>query len=288
MKYSRESYRPTGLRAHAAASWLLVCLLTISPAVASPATDATVHQPASQIVAAMLQNEAAARKTRHYFSFMSMERSTRTGGHLWKEKVVETPDGVMRRLLEEDGKPLPPVRAAAEDRRVGALAAHPELLRAANEDRRGDEARLSRLFEILPRAFILEMAGQQGDCVRVAYRPNPSYVPASYEERVVHGMAGTVLVHASDLRLCGIDGHLVDRVSFGFGLLGHVEKGSRFQITRLPVTATDWKTAHITVHMDGKLLMMKSISRDQESVHTEMQLIPPHSSLAQVAALTRP
>jgi hypothetical protein len=268
--------------------WLLGLLLLLSATGANIAQQPPPQQSAAEVVAGMLKNEAAARKTRQYYSFISMERSTRTGGHLWKEKVVETPEGVMRRLLEEDGKPLTPARAADEDRRVAELAAHPEEFQAANADRRGDEARLTRLLEILPRAFILEAAGREGECDRIAYRPNPTYVPATYEERIVHGMAGTVLVHTPDLRLCGIDGHLVDRVSFGYGLLGHVEKGSRFKVTRALVTPTDWKTSHISVHMDGKLLMLKSISRDQESVHTDMQLVPPHPSLAQVAALTRP
>lgn len=78
-------------------------------------------------------------------------------------------------------------------------------------------------------------------------------------------------------RLCGIEGHLVDRVSFGFGLLGHIDQGSHFGVSRVPVTAMDWKSSKITVHVDGKILLLKSISRDQDATHSNAEPLPPIS-----------
>jgi hypothetical protein len=54
------------------------------------------------------------------------------------------------------------------------------------------------------------------------------------------------------------------------------------------VTATDWKTTRVEVHLDGKILLLKSISRDQDAHHSGAQPLPPHLSLAQAAALTWP
>jgi hypothetical protein len=240
-----------------------------------------------QVVKAMVENEEQARQHPTFFRYTSAERSARTGGHLWTEKVAETPDGLLRRLVAEDGKPLSPDRAAQEDRRIAALVADPSALLAANADRRADEARMLRLLNIAPQAFLFTADGMQDDCVRIAFRPNPAFTPSTYDERVVHGLAGIVLVRMPAERLCGIEGHLVDRVSFGYGLLGHIDQGSHFGVTRIPVTATVWKSSKIAVHVDGRILLLKSISRDEDATHSGAEPLPPNLSLAQAAALTK-
>lgn len=246
------------------------------------------QQSPLQVVTAMVQNEKHVRQHPTFFRYTSVERSTRTGGHLWTENVVETPDGLLRRLIAEDGKPLSPVRAAAEDRRISGLVADPSALRVANADRLADEERLGKVLDILPQAFLFTAQGMQGDCARIAFRPNPAFSPSGYDQRIVHGLAGTILIRMPAERLCGIEGHLVDRVSFGYGLLGHIDQGSHFHVVRVPVTATDWKSAHIDVHVDGKVLLFKSISREQNATHSGAAPLPPNLSLAQAAALTQP
>jgi hypothetical protein len=241
-----------------------------------------------QVVTAMVRNEKQARQHRTFFRYTSVERSERTGGHLWKENVVETPDGLLRRLVAEDGKPLTPNRTAEEDRHIAALVADPDALRDADADRRADEARLEKILDILPKVFLFNADGRQDDCVRIAFRPNPAFTPSSYDERIVHALAGTILVRMPAERLCGIEGQLIDRVSFGWGILGHLEKDSRFRVTRTPVTATDWKSTRIEVHVDGKILLFKSISHDQDARHSSAEPLPPHLSLAEAAAFTWP
>jgi hypothetical protein len=266
----------------------LLLLTFHSPLLAQPKPTPAQEQTPLQVVKAMVENEGQARQHRTFFRYTSVERSARTGGHLWTENVVETPDGLLRRLVAEDGKPLSADRAAAEDRRITALVADPSALRAENADRRADEARMLRLLKITPQAFLFTLDGMQDDCVRIAFRPNPAFTPSTYDERVVHGLAGILLVRMPAERLCGIQGRLVDRVNFGYGLLGHIDEGSHFGVTRIPVTATDWKSSKIAVHVDGRILLLKSISRDQDATHSGAEPLLPNLSLAQAAALTRP
>jgi hypothetical protein len=263
---------------------LLVLLAGATPFMGQPAPQ----QTPLQVITAMVQNEKEARHRRTYFRYTSVERSTRTGGHLWTENIVETPDGLLRRLIAEDGKPLSPDRAAQEDRRIAALVRDPSALRADNADRRADEARMAKILDILPKAFLFSADGMEGSCVRILFRPNPAFTPSSYDERVVHGLGGTILIRMPAERLCSIEGHLLDRVSFGYGLLGHIDKDSHFHVVRVPVTETDWKNAHIDVHVDGKVLVFKSISRDQQATHSGAVPLPPNLSLAEAASLTAP
>jgi hypothetical protein len=278
-------------------AWLPVLLaaILVLRGIGGNAAAATASAPVAgtdratvNVVTAMVQAEKRARHDRTYFRYTSEERSSRTGGHLWREYVVETPEGLLRRLVAVDGQPLSESRAAAEDRRIAALVGHPDTLRALNADRHSDEERVGRILDILPKAFIWTTDGMQGDCARISYRPNPDFTPSSYEERIVHGMAGTLLIRMPTTRLCAIDGHVVDRITFGYGLLGHIEKDSHFSVTRVPVTLTDWKNSVIDVHLDGKILLLKSISRDEKARHMNAQALPPNLTLAQAAALIKP
>src|SRR3978361_2297133 len=70
------------------------------------------------LVEKMIANENLAEQHRDHYFYLSKERSERTGGHLWTERVVETTAGKVRMLIAEDGQPLTPDRAAAEHARL--------------------------------------------------------------------------------------------------------------------------------------------------------------------------
>jgi len=87
--------------------------------------------------------------------------------------------------------------------------------------------------------------------VRLKFRPDPSYKPPNYEARVVHSLAGTVLIDAQQQRLAKLSGQLVDRVQFGYGLFGHIDTGGTIEIGRLQVGPLQWKTALLNIDCQG-------------------------------------
>jgi hypothetical protein len=87
---------------------------------------------AQQLVAKAQQNEAAHRNDPGHVSYLSRETSTRTGGHLWKDKVAEVPQGTICRLIEIDGRPLSPRETHVEEERIADVVAHPEKLHKAS------------------------------------------------------------------------------------------------------------------------------------------------------------
>lgn len=239
-------------------------------------------------VARMAANEKTARAQEQHFSYLSEERSSRTGGHLWKEKVVETDDGVLRRLLAVDGRPLNAEQSQAEERRIEGIVAHPEAFRKLNQSHTDDEVKATQLLEILPRAFLISPAGEENGCARFAVRPNPAFQPSTYEERIIHVLQGTVSIKEPDDRLCKLEAVITQPVEFGFGLLGKINSGGHFELERAPVDAKNWKSIHINVHVDGRILLFKSITREQETTRTDIHIVPKHLSLAEAANLSRP
>ena len=240
------------------------------------------------LVSRMAANELAAHQQNTRFSYASDERSVRTGGHLWRERVVETDDGPLRRLMAVDGRPLSPAEAKAENDRIAGLVSHPEQFRRENQMHQEDETHATQLLQLLPKAFLVTGAGEQDGCTRFSFRPNPAFQPSSFEERVVAAMGGTVSLQQPMNRLCQLSATILQPVEFGFGFLGRVEAGGHFSLARMRVTEATWKTDHISVHMQGRVLLMKSLTREQETVRSEMRVIAPHLPLGQAAQLSLP
>ena len=57
-----------------------------------------------------------------------------------------------------------------------------------------DEQKLEKLMLLMPEAFLYDYDGVEGDLVRLKFRPNTNYNPPTYEARVVHSLAGTILI----------------------------------------------------------------------------------------------
>src|SRR5271168_5610201 len=112
---------------------VLLGLLAAGAARAQSSTDAR------RIVETMLAHEGDPAEHRNMYMYLSEERSERTGGHLWTERVVETAMGKVRLLLAEDGKPLSPARQAAERARLADIAAHPDAFQRREQEMKNDE-----------------------------------------------------------------------------------------------------------------------------------------------------
>ena len=276
---------PISCRVRFGNSVLLLLLLELS--FVSPRAQVRQALSPTEMVNQMVQAETIAKANRQHFLYRRRERSVRTKGHLWDELVVETAEGRMRRLIAVDGKPLSSSEQSAEDNRITYLTKHPGDFRREAQGRKDDEARMADLLKELPRLFLLQTAGSEGDCTRITFAPNPQFQEASFQDRVVHAMSGVLLIHTADKRLCGIDAHLDHGVEFGFGLLGKVSDQSHFSVVRQEVCPGQWKATKVHVHVDGSILLMKSVSRDEDSSRSGFKLVDHDLTLVQAAALVR-
>ena len=91
-----------------AAAGTALCFTLAAPSTGVNAATAVPPGAAvtQQFVLTMANNEVTAAQHKDHYAYISKERSDRTGGHLWTEKVVETNAGKIRFLLEEDGEYL--------------------------------------------------------------------------------------------------------------------------------------------------------------------------------------
>ncbi len=266
-----------------------VLVVVLQQAILCAGLSAQAGQSASatQVVNEMLQAEAAAWRNRQHFLYRNEERSNRTNGRLWDELVVETSDGSMQRLVSIDGKPLSGNQKIVEDQRISWVADHPGEFRRKAQRRRDDEARMPELLRDIPNMFLFDTIDREGDSTRIAFHPNPSFRERNYQDRVVHAMAGVLIIHTPDMRLCEIDAHLEHNVGFGFGILGVLHDKTTLFLTRGEVSAGQWTTTRLRFHLDGSILLLKTISRDLDSRRYGFRSVAPDLNVAEAAAIVR-
>jgi hypothetical protein len=259
----------------------MLCLYVLSLGRAAAAQSG---KTARQVVDAMVTNEGTAEKSLRVFLYVSEERSERTGGHLWTERVAETQAGKIRMLIAEDGQALSGDRAAAERARVNDIAKHPESFEKSAAALKNDEKHAREMLSMLPKAFVLDGMREDRGSWRIDFHPDPAYVPQSLEERVIHGMSGSMLVDEKAMRLHRIEGRLPADVSIGYGLLATIHAGSNFSTTRSPVDADEWKTVSVDTDISGRIIFLKAIGKKQHAIHRDFKQLPDTESVQQAVA----
>jgi hypothetical protein len=205
------------------------------------------------------------------------------------EEIVETKEGSVSRLLSINDLPLTAQQQREEEQRVGELMSS----RSSQQKlRRGLEAETlqgRRLFKILPDAFVFIYAGGEGNLAKLSFSPNPSFHPPSLETRVFHDMEGEMWIDCKQERLAGFDGHLTQTVKFGFGLLGHLDKGGHFEVRQAEVVPGHWDMTFLCVEMTGRALMFATIGVQKKENHRDFHRVSDDLTLMQaVDILDRP
>ena len=211
--------------------------------------------------------------------------------------VVETREGTAGLMILIDGKPLTPEQRQAEEMRLSELARNPEELKKRQRSEKEDAERSERIMRALPDAFLYEpdgmvagtqQVGKPGDqLVRLKFRPNPNYSPPSHVEQILTGLEGYLLIDADQHRIAKIDGTLAKEVGFGWGILGHLDRGGHFLVEQADVTNGEWELTRMSLNLTGKALLFKSINIKSEEVSTDFRPAPSNLSFAEGVELLK-
>ena len=244
----------------------------------APAEGAETAQAASTLVREVVYNELHDHDTHGFWRYWVEHRSNK-GTRV--EEQVETGDGPITRALMTNGRPLDDQSKQVEEARLRELLNSPSQQASHRQAYHEDEGRIGRILALLPDAFLYQDAGDENGLRHLRFRPNPAYPPHSIEARIFHSMSGDLWVDARMKRLARLNGALTENVDFGFGLLGRLYRGGWFQLERTRVSATDWKTERLEVHMSGRAMLFKTVARETSEVRGGFEPVPPRMSLEQ-------
>ncbi|HEY1993339.1 MAG TPA: hypothetical protein VGG81_02965 [Edaphobacter sp.] len=264
---------------------VLVGLLAAGAVRAQSADVERSSDAGRRIVDTMLTHEGDPAEHRLKYMYLSEERSERTGGHVWLERVVETPMGKVRLLLAEDGKPLSAERQAAERAKLKEIVAHPDSFQKREQAMKNDEEHAERMLALLHKAFLFDEPRLEGSDLKIGFRPDPAYQPKTIEEKVLHSMSGAVLVDERTNQLHRVEGKIPADVSLGYGLLGTIHAGSSFSTEHEMEQGGEWKEALANTAIEGKAMLFKEIGRNEHVVHREFQRMPDSINVADAVAL---
>ena len=256
-------------------------LLAISCAAYAPAQSSV--PPAAELVKVVVANELADRAERHKWMY-GIEKQE--GKQTLTEEQVETKDGPLYRLLAIDGRPLDPDQRQQDNARIDRLLRDPSQQLKVKRAHDEDEQKLQTLMRLMPEAFLYDYDGVEGSLLWIKFRPNPNYYPSTYEGRVVHSLAGTILIDAQQKRLVKLSGQLIGSVEFGYGLLGRIDNGGTVEIGRMEVGPSQWKTALIDIQLSGRLVLFKTINKQEYETRSNFRAVPDDLSLWQANELT--
>jgi len=241
---------------------------------------------ANQLARKVVMNEVRAESQDHSHWAFRLETKTR---HEQSEvyEVVETNEGDLKLPILRDDKPLSANEKRQADRRFRRSVDDPESLRKERKDNAEDSDRSQRLLKMLPDAFEFTYGEKHGDLVELHFTPNPHFHPPSHEAEVFHAMEGNLWVDQAQSRLAELSGRLIHEVKFGWGVLGHLDKGGEFRVKQAEVAPGYWEMVLLYVNMRGKALFFKTIGVQENKLRRDFHQVPDNLTLAQAADILR-
>ena len=261
-------------------SWLVVLILVH----ASPGQ--VLQKQSQELARRVIQNELRAEGQDHSHWMFRLE-TERKNGQMEVDELVETKDGDLKLPILSDGRELTTKQKQNSEKRLEQLVQNPAALRRTLKDQGEDAARSQRLLKMLPEAFIFSSGERRGDLVQLIFKPNPRFHPGSREEQVFYAMEGDLWVDDKQYRLAEIKGQLIDKVRFGGGLLGYLDKGGTFDVKQEPVATGYWELTLLDVQMRGKALFFKTIAVRQKYFRSEFKRVPDDLTIAQAAEMLK-
>lgn len=222
--------------------------------------------------------------------YMCRQRKETPAGSQTK-LMVETRDAMVGMVVANNDQPLDQQQRRNEYGRIERFLSQPAELERKRRQEKENAERVNLILKALPDAFLYVYdgtetgrpgVGKPGDqLLRLKFRPNPRYDPPSHVEQVLVGMQGVVLIDTQKQHIARIDGTLFKDVTFGWGILGHLDRGGHFMVDQTDVGDNSWSISRMALAFTGKVLLFKSITIKSTEVFSDFHPVPPNLTFAQ-------
>jgi hypothetical protein len=266
-----------------------------------PPSDSTLDIPALLRELSKNQDEDDKRINDYTFTQKLTERELNDRGELKKEtvKVYEVYPvadyGWVRKLVSENGTPLPPERAAKEQKRVGE-----ELEKAVREAPKMKEKRERARAEMRKKQRAKSGGdkdkedGEAGDNVGITtflraaefvsprrehlgghdvivfdFRPRAGFKPSTQAESIVSKLSGVVWVDPAERQVVRLEARLVDSFKVGGGLVASLKSGSAFVFEQTQLPDGVWLPRFAQINLSARVLLFAGVSVNQTEEYSD-------------------
>lgn len=241
-------------------------------------------QPFLQEVKKRLQADEARQsnymyvETRKRYAPDKAGNPTLTGVRVFESYPALPGESRWRRRISEDGKPVPAAQLEKTDRErqkkvqeyLRKLEKQSDKERAADRDkkRREEAANVDDIF----RVFDIRMLGREAleghDTIAFSLTPRPGAKPQTGDGKMLRHFKGKAWVSESEYELVRMEIEALDTVSFGFGILARLHKGSRSAFQRRKV-GEEWLPASASSKASARLLLFKRLQIEVTAEFTD-------------------
>ena len=255
----------------------------------SHANSAESFPPPAELVRTAVAKEVAAANGS---SMKHMFRDYKKSGQGSQKRIyVETREAMAGMTIAYNDKPLTPQQLQGEEGRLAGLLRSPQQLERKRRQEKEEADHTLSIVKALPDAFSFSYDGSENGTatlghegarlLRLKFRPNPAYHPPSHVEEVLVGMRGVVLIDPEAHRIARIDGTLFKEVTFGWGILGHLDRGGHFLVEQHALGDGSWDISRMSLSFNGKILLFKSIAIKSDEMFSSFQPVPVDTTFAQ-------
>jgi len=178
-----------------------------------------------------------------------------------------------RRHISQNGRRLDPEKIEKQDRehdkKLEELAKKLEKegidwetyrLRMEKTELQEEES----IIRELPQIYDITIIGREivdgTDALQIKFQPRPAYKHSSRETEILSKIAGRAWFCEKDYHLMRMEVAFVDNLSFGWGLLARLHKGSSIRLRRQYVNDEIWLPAELQIEGSARMLLLKKIT----------------------------
>lgn len=262
-------------------SGIFVAALPLASALAQGSNSGYTQQQISEMVSNAVQIQLKATENDHSV-FIYHDHDVQPGKNKYTVVVQTASDGTVHRITRLNGQAIPLSRQKAE---VEHFVHSTQLQQKQRKNDAHDAKQVEQLLRMIPKAFVWSVKSETPQHITLSYKPNPNFHPPNMEDRVFAAMAGEMVLDRKQHRIVVFQGKLIHNVGFFFGILGHMNKGGTFSVHRAEVDHGVWETVTTRTHINGHVLLFKTISQNEDDYDTDFKPAPQHLNLEQAAKL---
>lgn len=217
------------------------------------------------------------RQSGYTFVERRVEQKINGAGQVTSEssKVFEVYPGLggedrYRRLIEENGKPVPASRLAQQDRERQKTAESyaRSLKRPADrqkDDRANEKARreyedaVDDIFRVYDITMVRRETLEGHDTIFATLSPRRGAKPRTDSGRIMQKFRARAWISESDYELVRAEIEAIDTLSFGMGFLARVHKGTVATYQRRKVNNEVWLPGQATWTASGRVLLLRRL-----------------------------
>ena len=255
-------------------SGLIVLLLIATPVAQDPALP-DYETFAAQVRARLATDEE--RQSGFMFTERRIEQKLDAAGRLKGEgvKVFEVYPGLpgeqrYRRLIEQNGKPLPTDQLAKQDRdrhkdvetytrQLASGAQNQKAKRELEKERQKYAAAVDDIFRVYDIRMVRRESLEGHDTVLATLTPKDGARPQTDDGKIMRHFKARAWISESDHELVRVEIEAIDDLSFGLGLLARVHKGTIATYQRRKVDDEAWLPMKVTWTASARVLLVRRL-----------------------------